>query len=722
MQANVPLVKDLVLVGGGHSHALVLRMWGMRPVPGVRVTLIHPGPVAAYSGMLPGFVAGHYALRDLQMDMVRLARFAGARIVIGTAEGIDTARREVRVAGRGPVGYDLLSVDIGVTSEMPALPGFAAHALPAKPLERFAEAWARVVETARNGIRVAVLGGGVAGAELAMAAAWRLRHLSPEVSLVERGQVLSALKPGARSRMLTALDAAGVTVHEGRDVAEVASDGLALAGGGTIGADCVIGAAGARPHNWIADTGLETLDGYLVVDAQLRTSDPAVFAAGDCAHLSHDPRPKAGVYAVRAAPVLAHNLRAALTGGQARPFRPQKDYLKLVSLGRKAALGEKAGIVVSGPWVWRWKDRIDRRFMARFDDLPTMPPPPVPEGAAEGVAERMAGPAPCGGCGAKVGGAVLRDALAALPRTGRADVLTRAGDDAAVLAIGGARQVVTTDHLRAFCEDPAVFARVAALHAMGDAWAMGAAPQAVLAQVTLPRMAERLQARTMAEILSAAGEAVTEAGAEIVGGHSAEGAELMIGFTVTGLLDGPALTLDGARPGDALVLTRGIGTGVVLAGEMAGRARGADVSAVWTEMQRSQQRAAEILRTRAHAMTDVTGFGLLGHLFGMAEASGVSAEVVVEDVPLLPGALALSEAGVGSTLLPANRIALLGAVSGEDGPREALLYDPQTAGGFLAAVPADAADGIVAALREAGFESAARIGRLVPGAPRITLE
>ena len=139
--APLPLTRDLVLIGGGHTHALVLRMWGMKPLAGARLTLVNPGPSAPYSGMLPGYVAGHYEREDLDIDLVRLARFAGARIVLAPAEGIDRTRREVLVPGRPPIAYDVCSIDIGITSDMPDLPGFAEHAVPAKPLGGFAQAW-----------------------------------------------------------------------------------------------------------------------------------------------------------------------------------------------------------------------------------------------------------------------------------------------------------------------------------------------------------------------------------------------------------------------------------------------------------------------------------------------------------------------------------------------------------------------------------------------------
>ncbi len=151
MQGQIPLTRDLVLIGGGHAHALVLRMWGMRPIPGVRLTLISPEPTAAYSGMLPGHVAGHYPREALQIDLVRLARHAGARLILGRADGIDRAERRISVPGRPDVAFDVASIDIGITSDMPALTGFAEHAVPAKPLDAFADAWEAFAGRAARG-------------------------------------------------------------------------------------------------------------------------------------------------------------------------------------------------------------------------------------------------------------------------------------------------------------------------------------------------------------------------------------------------------------------------------------------------------------------------------------------------------------------------------------------------------------------------------------------
>jgi selenide,water dikinase len=371
----------------------------------------------------------------------------------------------------------------------------------------------------------------------------------------------------------------------------------------------------------------------------------------------------------------------------------------------------------SGALMWQWKDKIDRKFMDRLNDLPTMAAPPLPKIHAVGLSEILADAPLCGGCGAKVGRGVLRDVLQSLPGNERCDVSALPGDDAALLHVGAVNQVLTSDHLRRITEDPVVMARIAVNHALGDIWAMGAAPQAATATVILPRISPDLQRRTLDEIMTTAAEAMREAGAEIVGGHTSIGDEMTIGFSVTGLLERDPITLAGGRPGDALILTKPLGSGIIMAAEMAGRAKGAWVAAAFQDMTISQSGAAQVLSS-AHAMTDVTGFGLAGHLLGLCEASGTGAAIDLEAIPLMSGALALHDAGVRSSLYPDNRaIAPYLPEAGKAG----ILFDPQTAGGLLAAVAADEADGLVNQLVSRGYK-AARMGQLVSGSAQLSLE
>lgn len=721
---NFPVTRDLVLIGGGHAHALVLRMWGMKPLAGVRVTVINPGPTAPYSGMLPGHIAGHYTQPDLEIDLVQLAQFAGARIIVGSAVGIDPKTRRITVPGRPEVAYDVASIDVGITAQMPMIKGFLEHAIGAKPLDVYAKAWRDFladVTAGRKDPRVAVIGGGVAGVELSLAMSHALRtagHLG-RVTIVEAGADISGVSAATRALLHREMIAQGVDLKSNLTVREITKGACHLSDGSVLAADMIVGAAGAIPHYWVSRIAVPQTSGYINVEETLLVQGFSdLFAVGDCAHMMAHPRPKAGVFAVRAAPVLYENLKAALSTGPLTPFVPQRRYLKLISLGGQRAAAEKWERVVHGRALWRWKNAIDQKFMNQFRGLSPMAAPERPTHMAAGLAEMLDDKPLCGGCGAKVGTDVLTQSLCDMPNL-RDDILTGVGDDAAVIRTGGATQVLTTDHLRAFTQDPVLMTKISALHAMGDVWAMGAKPQVVLTNLILPRQSEALQQRMLDEIMLTARAVFEPLGAQIVGGHTSMGSELTIGFTITGLLEGDAITTSGAKPGDKIIVTRPIGSGIILAAQMLGAARGADVVAVLNEMSTSQEVAAQLLRA-AHAMTDVTGFGLVGHLGQICKNSGVSARLNLENIPVYQGAMELSAAGHRSSIMPSNRAhARVKGLTGD--PKEELLFDPQTAGGLLACIPSDRAEDILRDLLAHGY-IAAIIGEIDGGLPEVTIE
>lgn len=321
----------------------------------------------------------------------------------------------------------------------------------------------------------------------------------------------------------------------------------------------------------------------------------------------------------------------------------------------------------------------------------------------------------CGGCAAKVGPGPLSRALARLPLPAAGGgVVVGLGqpDDAAVLEPRPGRQLVqTVDFFRAFVDDPFVFGQVAANHALNDVFAMGGTPRHALAIAMIPPGPPAKVEEALFQMLAGARACFDAEEVTLVGGHSSEGAELALGFSVTGdVAPGAVLRKSGLRPGDALVLTRPIGTGILFAAAMRAKAPAAAIAAALAEMRRSSRAAAEILAAHgATAMTDVTGYGLAGHLGEMLSASDAAADLALDRVPAWPEAVALARAGIASTLLPEN-LALRTLIAGAPAPAAlALLFDPQTAGGLIAGIPADRAKACVAALAAAGF-TAAEIG------------
>ncbi|MBW7055980.1 FAD-dependent oxidoreductase [Paracoccus bogoriensis] len=361
----------IILLGGGHAHIGVLRLWAARPScrPRGPILLADPGSEVWYSGMLPGHVAGHYPARALMIDLPRLCDRAAVTRIEAAADAVDPVRRRVRIGGAWH-DFDLLSLDIGAHARLDALPGFSDHALAVKPLGTFSEGWARWLAKALPAPRVAVIGAGLGGAEIALAMAHRLGP-DARVTLIEGdAQPLPGLGARARAMVVGALERRGIGILTGSAVARVEADALHLADGRIEGADLIVGAAGARPHGWLAVSGLTDARGFVPVGPTLQHPEyPHILAVGDCAEMLASPRPKAGVHAVRQGPDLAHNLAALVAGRPPRPHHPQRDFLKLVSLGERRAIALWRGLALGGAGgsalLWRLKDRIDRGFMAR---------------------------------------------------------------------------------------------------------------------------------------------------------------------------------------------------------------------------------------------------------------------------------------------------------------------------------------------------------------------
>jgi selenide,water dikinase len=362
-------LTDLVLVGAGHAHVEVLRRFARRPVPGARLILVTRTRHTPYSGMLPGLIAGHYRFADAHIDVAALARTAGARLVLAEATGLDVAGRRV-LCGDAAVPFDVVSLNVGSRPNADGVPGAAEHAIPVKPIDGFLARFEGVLERVRAGRsrHVVMVGGGAGGVELMLAVAWRLRQEAGMRFTLIAGSndIVPTFPTGVRTRLRRALGRLDVTVRTGVPVAAVAADGVVLADGAPIAADDVLWTTEAAPAQWLRETGLAVdAGGFGCVDATLRAS-ANIFAAGDMIALGPGAATRSGVYAVRAGPILAANLRAALTGSRLRRYRPQRAALAILSTGGRYAVITRNGVAAEGGWAWWLKDRIDRRFMARF--------------------------------------------------------------------------------------------------------------------------------------------------------------------------------------------------------------------------------------------------------------------------------------------------------------------------------------------------------------------
>ena len=722
MMGSAPAVRDVVLLGAGHSHVAVLRRFGMRPEPGLRFTIVAREVQTPYSGMLPGVVAGRYDAEEIHIDVARLAAFAGARLIADAAVGLEPDAQRVLLDQRPPLRYDLLSINVGGAADA-RLPD-APWLTPVKPIGRFLPRWRGVADALAQGpLRILVIGGGPGGVELALAMRSRFPATAEVTLATADGEVLAGHGRGVRRRLAKRLAGHGVEVVPGFFADAFENTRVCARDGRVLEHDHVFWVAGVVAAPAFADCGLETDEhGFIAVDERLRSvSHDNVFVSGDAAAMVDQPRPKSGVYAVRQGPVLAENLRRRALGRPLKAYRAQRRALALIGVGSGRAVASRGALSASGRWLWRWKEWLDRRFVVRFSNLPAMPdeaPALHPALAAQAPATMR-----CGGCGAKLGADLLGRVLARLAVPKDASIVQGIGDDAAVMRLERTNLVLTCDGFRAMIDDPYRFGRIAAHHALNDAYAMNATPRYALALVTVPAMADALMEEDLYQVMAGAVAALTEEGVTLVGGHSAEAAELSVGFMVAGAAGERILAKGGLAAGQHLVLNKPIGVGVVLAGAMRARAAGEDLLAAIEQMDQSNAAAVGILAAHgATACTDVTGFGLAGHLSEMTRAAGVGATLWLDAIPRLQSALDLMAAGEGSSLQENNERALDDYVC-DPALRCAvamrLLADPQTAGGLLAGVPAQSSTACVSALRTAGYPHSTVVGEATAAGLRV---
>ncbi len=769
----------------------------MKPMPGVRLTLVSRDVLTPYSGMLPAYVAGHYTHAETHIDLARLCQWAGVRFIQASVAALDLKNNRAILDDRPEMAafeFDVVSINTGSTPDTDSVEGAFEFAVPVKPVNRFAGKWQalnqRLSTEKESKVSIAVVGAGVGGFELLLSVHHALASSSSAVQLhwVIRGDEPLRRQPAkVRSLALQNCQQKGIEVHCNFDVSNVGPTTLSAKNGDSILVDEVLWVTAATAPKWPGLAGLETVGGdFIAVNDFLQsTSHSQVFACGDVATQISQPSPKAGVFAVRQAPVLFDNLRRVVTGRALRRYKPQKNFLSLISLGEESAVGSRNGIVVHGSWVWRWKDWIDKSFMRKFSDLPerVMPAPAISD-IPLGLRPDSANADPsldsentnnkkntensehspvatdymfCGGCGAKVGPEVLASVLSELqPCDSPAVVDTGHGiaDDSCLIDTQGRRLVQSVDQIRANINDPYLFGRVAALHALSDVYAAGGEPDSALALVTIAFSEANIQRRDLAALMSGAVEELNAAGCMLAGGHSSVGPEAMLGFVVNGferttsVSSGERNPVADASAGDVLIMTKPLGTGVVMAAHMRAAAEGEDVATVIEMMLQSNGPAAGIfLDHKAICMTDVTGFGLLGHMLNLldrvnsatgsvtslaansamteSDVGALQIDLDLSRVPVLAAAVDLSQKNFKSSLYAQNghfRRRLYGALPAEIDAaqaRERLLMDPQTNGGMLAIVPQISAQNCFDKLTEV-YPDAAIVGSLQPVSKSLT--
>ncbi len=710
--------QHVVLLGIGHTNAHVLRMWGMQPFADADLTCITNFPVATYSGMLPAVMAGQAKQDQMEIDLVRLCASVGARLICQPVVGLDHDRREVLFDDRPAVAYDALSIGIG---SVPTASGLAAgmdKVVKIKPMQTFLQRLGQAVDAASESaadasgdrrtrqLRIMVVGGGVAGVEISFCLSPLVRERTkcdPLIQLVTRSEtVLPDGLASTRRRVVAVMQRRGIVLTTGRSVTEVASGRAVLDDAATVDADIVIWATGAVGPEALDRFGLPLDDrGFIQTDSTLRSVlGVPVFAVGDTGTIVDHQLPKAGVYAVRQGPVLWENLARTLSGKPLQSYVPQRSFLRLINRGDGHAIGQWKGITFSGRWAMRLKQSIDLRFMKMFQ----------PDAMMDDAGEPMQ----CRGCGCKLGGDLLQSAL-----SGEEGSEIKLEDAAEIGGDSDHRLVASTDFFSSPFDDAFLTGRVVALHAASDIVATGAVPTHALANVVLPEGDGRSQQRLLRDFLAGSRLEFAAMGAAIVGGHTIVGPRMEVGFTVIGKAIGRSLVRkENLVPGDQILLTKPLGIGIQLAAHHRSECRADDFESLIAAMLIRQHSLASIaIECGIHAGTDVTGFGLAGHLLEMLDSSGVSARIQLAAIPLLPGVEESIERGIESSLAPDNR-RVQSKISVNSASRRSpfyqALFDPQTCGGLVLGVAVEKKGRFLDMLADAGLDAPVCIGEARP--------
>jgi len=753
---------DLVLVGGGHSHTLFIRMWAMNPMSNIRLTLVSSHSKTAYSGMLPGVLAGVYNEDESFIDLVKICAFANVRFVRDTVQSLDLTKKQILLQGTGSLEFDFLSINTGIVPLMPA--NWSEKSVGVKPANTFLEAFHKLIERnkldesdpsraslsglknekivpsapkvssnmnvslsdqngedadhnaalvrsecqkigelnlakqnlgipgegslelsvqGRKRLNIAVVGGGISGIEVAMNMARRLPDAV--VSLIHSGPVLiPRFSNRLRKILLREMTALSIEIVLNTKI-EAELDGTLIASEWQSRFDQIFWATEALAPDWIGASGLAVNQkGFLRVSSSMQSvSSEFVFGTGDVVSVDGYDLPKSGVYAVRAAPILFFNLRALMASrdaGQSPRFKmwkPQKNFLSLIGIEGKSA------IAIWGPWAvknrmfWILKDRIDRGFMSKFDP-DSMAPQMTQTNHLDSETAMI-----CKGCASKVAPSVLAQLLQRPLGKGVGE------EDAAAVDFDSFGVLASIDRLTDIVSDPFRFGQIALNHAMSDLYAGLGEGRCFLPSVELPKQSSDFHLRDLRRLMAGMEFQANLLGVKMASAHSSLGESLAVSLAVLGKPLRKSAKKKGGNPGEFIILTKPLGTGVVFAALMRHKAEADSYDEALDSMLVSNREMSEVfLKSGVNAVTDVTGFGLVGHLLELL-GDGLSARLHFDQIPKFSGVLSLFEKGIKSTAHETNFVFSAYIAGFTLTSANHILFDPQTSGGLLAFVTAE---------------------------------
>lgn len=690
----------------------------MNPPRNAKLILISDKANAPYSGMLPLFLKGEYSYDEIHFDLRRICALANVEFIESRVTRIDAHKKLIYMGERPAIEYDLAVINIGITPKKHTIPN-SSNIVFIKPISTLIQQFDLFIEKIKKNesakpIEIALVGGGAAGVEVSLAIKKRLEQLSLDfnISLYQKSDRLLQSQPKRASQLiLRKLESAGINVLFDCDVSDFQSGVLKTNSNKSYPADFIFVSTDAKAPDWLGMSGLPVdASGFVQVDESLRVrACDGLFAAGDCIHFANKNLPKAGVYAVREGAVIVHNLRAEIEQKSLEKYIPQKTILALIHCGEKETLFSKYGVVLSGRIFFKLKQYIDEKFMNNFS-LPFYKSLPQEMKPIQYLEEKDINT--CGGCGSKASPELLYDILHSQAFESYQEVLPAVLDDAPSFATVEGLMSSSIDGFRPFINDPYLFGKISALHALSDLAANGAKPLNANISVTLKIAPKKLQEYELSQTMLGICEVFKKHQVKIIKGHTNEGSESNITISVNGISAKKDYGKNKLRIGDQLILTKSLGSGVLLRGLMLGHSKGEWCTQLIAEMLKDNLDVLPLLNQfDISAMTDVTGFSLIGHLLEMLAQTELAATLSGSQIPVMDGVHQLLEEGIESHLAPKLRshyepnIASLSPIKGA-------VFDPQTNGGLLLGVKKNDALTLLAELKRLGFNNSCIIGEV----------
>ena len=730
----VPQKRDLVLAGGGYGHLEVIRQLGLYPLADVRVTCISLESVVPFGGRLARAIRDNLPEEQWTLDIRKACAWAGVRFVNRRVVGVDTEGRRVLLEDHPPIRFDVLSLNTGGVLHCP--PGLepADWIWPVRPfrkliarlhgdMERLSRETGKAV--------ISVVGGGAAACELTLAirdALDRCGRNGIRMRVIAHA-LLPDFHPKAARLMADHFHSRGIELISGHRVVKGEDHRLMLDNGQWLDTNAAILATGVRAPEWVSQTGLAcTQEGFLSVNTHLQTSDPAIFALGDVAQ-TPVPVPHNRITAVEEGRLLADNLHRHLAMRPLKSFHEHVSGRAIIDLGQGRALMVGRRLVTEGRVPALIKAQRDDLYFEQLTHLPELPEDEDRNRPRVIVADDLPLESLAmdpQGAASKMGRSQVNRVLKRLgveTVAGIASGVAEADDAAVVRVPAGKDWVQAVSMLRRVLSDPWMFGRIATLHGLASIYAMGGEAHSVMATAVVPFAADPLMEEDLFQLMSGCLHELNRHQAALIGGHSAEGMEMMFGITVNGTVaEGCWLPKRLQQAGLGLVLVKALGTGFVLTAHRHARARSAWVEETLGSMLQPVREAVHIARQfGVRHCTDVTGYGLGGNLAEMVRDTALDIHLRLTALPLLAGVDEVLQRNVKPPLYHQNLHARHLMDVDEALTRETAwhaLFDPQTSGGLVFAVPLASATALAAALSAAGYRAAV-VGEVVEGRGRI---